>query len=165
MGKIPKEKIEVYIEERMIGLKFLDTTIIGRLIEGPYPNYEGVIPKTFVGNCTIEKGLLDGALKRISLVAPPNVKSVKFDFANNGIMLSSSSPDIGEAKEEVPCSYEGEKMGVWFNANYLLEIFRHVITDSIVIQLTSPSTAALVKPKSGDNILYLLMPLRIDSYE
>lgn len=161
----PEEKIEIFSEERMMGLKFADTTIIARLIEGPYPNYEGVIPKTFVGNCAIEKDILDGALKRVSLVSSPHIKNVKFDFTAGGITLSASSPDIGEAKEEVPCIYEGENLGVWFNANYIIEILRHIATSDVVMQLTSQSTAALVRPKGDENILYLLMPLRIEGWE
>lgn len=161
----PEEKIELYTEERMMGIKFLDTTVIARLIEGPYPNYSGVIPKTFNGNCTIEKDILDGALKRVSLVASPHIKNVKFDFNSNGIILSASSPDIGEAKEEVPCVYEGEKMGIWFNANFILEVLRHISAGDVVFQLTSQSTAAVIQPKTNEYLMYLLMPLRIDSWE
>lgn len=161
----PEEALEVYAEERMMGLRFLDTTIIARLIEGPYPNYEGVIPKAFVGNCTIEKNVLDGALKRVSLVSSPHIKNVKFDFSSGGIVLSASSPDIGEAKEEIPGVYEGEKLGIWFNASYIIEILRHVSTSDVVMQLTSQSTAALLGPKAEENVLYLLMPLRIEGWE
>jgi DNA polymerase-3 subunit beta len=161
----PEENIEIYIEERMMGIKLLDTTVIARLIEGPYPNYEGVIPKEFSGSCTVEKGILDGALKRVSLVASPHIKNVKFDFAESKIILSASSPDIGEAKEDIPCVYDGEKIGVWFNANYVLEILRHLGSNDVVFQLTSQATAALVQPKGEEKIMYLLMPLRIDSWE
>jgi DNA polymerase-3 subunit beta len=161
----PEAQVEIYSEERMMGMKFLETTIIARLIEGPYPNYEGVIPKTFTGNCTIEKDILEGALKRVSLVSSPHIKNVKFDFTTGGISLSASSPDIGEAKEEIPCIYEGENLGVWFNANYIIEILRHIDTGDIFMQLTSQSTAALVSPKAQDNVLYLLMPLRIEGWE
>jgi DNA polymerase-3 subunit beta len=161
----PDEKVQIFSEERMMGLKFMDTTIIARLIEGPYPNYEGVIPKSFAGNCTIEKDILDGALKRVSLVSSPHIKNVKFDFTTGGIVLSASSPDIGEAKEEIPSIYEGENLGVWFNANYIIEILRHIDTSDVVMQLTSQSTAALLRPKGDENILYLLMPLRIEGWE
>ncbi|UCF69999.1 MAG: DNA polymerase III subunit beta [candidate division WOR-3 bacterium] len=161
----PEETLEVFAEERMMGLRFLDTTVIARLIEGPYPNYEGVIPKSFVGNCTIEKDILDGALKRVSLVSSPHIKNVKFDFDSGGIVLSASSPDIGEAKEEIPGIYDGEKLGIWFNASYIIEILRHINTNDVVMQLTSQSTAALLCPKADENILYLLMPLRIEGWE
>jgi DNA polymerase-3 subunit beta len=163
MGK--EENLEIFTEERMVGLKSADTTIIARLIEGPYPNYEGVIPLSFKGNCSIEKDILDGALKRVSLVAPPYVKNVKFDFREHGILLSSSSPDVGEAKEEVPCVYDGEKMGIWFNASFVLEILRHITSESIKLNLTSSNTAALLKSEAQENLLYLLMPLRIDNWE
>lgn len=161
----PEEKLEIFSEERMMGVRFLDTTIIARLIEGPYPNYEGVIPKTFSGTCTIERETLDGALKRVALVASPHIKNVKFDFRENNIVLSASSPDIGEASEEVPCVHEGEKLGIWFNANFVLELLRHIPSDDTIFQLTSQSTAAVVHAKGDDNLMYLLMPLRIDSWE
>ncbi len=161
----PEEQIEFYLDERIVGLKFGSTTIIARLIEGPYPNYEAVIPKVFPGTCTVEKSLLEGALKRVSLVSSPTLKSVKFDFSKENLMLSASSPDSGEAKEPVVCNYEGEKMAVWYNAAYLLEIMRHISSDDIVFQLTSPSSASLIKQKEDDKLIYLLMPLRIDSYE
>ena len=161
----PEEMVGVYSEERMMGLKFQNTTIIARLIEGPYPNYEGVIPKTFVGTCTIEKDILDGALKRVSLVSSPHIKNVKFDYSSTGIILSASSPDIGEAKEEIPCIYEGENLGIWYNAGYIIEILRHIDTNDILMQLTSQSTASLLSPKANENTLYLLMPLRIEGWE
>ncbi len=160
-----EETLEVFTEERMMGVKFADTTVIARLIEGPYPNYEAVIPTSFSGTCTIQKEILDGALKRVSLVASPHIKNVRFDFQEGGIKLSASSPDIGEAREDVPCTYEGEPVGLWFNAQFVLEILRHLTTDDIVFQLTSQSTAAVVVPKDVENLMYLLMPLRIDSWE
>ncbi|MEO0096320.1 MAG: DNA polymerase III subunit beta [candidate division WOR-3 bacterium] len=160
----PEENIEIFIEERMIGLKFSTTIIIARLIEGPYPNYESVIPKVFPGTCRIEKEILGGALKRVSLVSSPTVRNVKFDFLGDKLLLSASSPD-GEAKEEIVCNYEGEKMAIWYNASFLLEIIRHIPSTDIILQLTSPSTASMIRPKDLDNLIYLLMPLRIDSYE
>jgi|UniRef100_A0A7V3RHQ1 DNA polymerase-3 subunit beta len=161
----PEEQLEIFIEERMMGVKFGTTTIIARLIEGPYPNYEGVIPKVFPGTCTIEKELLEGALKRVSLVSSPTTRSVKFDFSPDKVLLYASSPDIGEAKEEVLCNYEGEKFTIWYNAGFLLEIIRHIPGNDVMMQLTSPSTASMIKSKSFDDLIYLLMPLRIDTYE
>jgi DNA polymerase-3 subunit beta len=160
-----EENVEIYAEERIMGMKFMDTTVIARLIEGPYPNYEGVIPKSFTGNCTVEKDILEGALKRVALVASPHIKNVKFDFKADHITLSASSPDIGEAQEDIACLYEGETVSIWFNANYILEILRHLSATDVVFNLTSQSTAAVIKTKESDDMIYLLMPLRIDSWE
>lgn len=159
------ETLDVFMEERMMGMKYENTAIIARLIEGPYPNYEAVVPTSFTGTCTIDKDTLDGALKRVSLVASPHIRNVRFDFKEGGIRLSASSPDIGEAKEDVACVYEGEPVGLWFNAQFVLEALRHLPSDEIIFQLTSQSTAAVVLPKTVDNLMYLLMPLRIDSWE
>ncbi len=160
-----EEKIDFFAEERMMGLKYIDTEIISRLIEGPYPNYEGVIPKEFKGKASIEKDILEGALNRVSLVAPPHIKNVRFEFFENKILLSASSSDFGEAKEEIPCMYDGERIGVWFNAAFVLETLRHLNVNEVIFQLTSATTAALVSAKGDEELLYLLMPLRIDNWE
>ena len=160
-----EEKVEIFAEERMMGLSYLDTKIIARLIEGPYPNYAGVIPTSFAGTCTVDRETLDGALKRVSLVSSPHIKNVKFDFLDGGIVLSASSPDIGEAKEEISGAYDGEKQSIWFNASYIIEILRHLRTNEVMLELTSNTTAALLRPKGDPRVLYLLMPLRIEGWE
>lgn len=158
-------KVEIFAEERMMGLSYLDTKIIARLIEGPYPNYEGVIPTTFAGTCTVDREILDGALKRVSLVSSPHIKNVKFDFLGGGIVLAASSPDIGEAKEEIASAYDGDKISIWFNASYIIEILRHIRTSEVMMELTTQTTAALLRPKDDPRALYLLMPLRIEGWE
>ncbi len=176
MGDIAEnETVEVRIgeeskgEESLIGFSFANTTIVSRVIQGPFPDYEKVIPSSFSGEVKIEKEILEGALRRIVLFSNHFTKAVRFSFpAPDTLNIYAATPDIGEAKEDVSCSYQGSEMTIGYNAAYFLEILRHIVSKEISINFTSPSTATLVKQsgeaEAGTEKIYLIMPLRIESW-
>jgi DNA polymerase-3 subunit beta len=74
-----------------------------------------------------------------------------------------STPDVGEASDEIPCTYEGDPIDIGFNANYLLEVLRYVDTDEVEITFKAPERAAILRPTGDDQDTYLclVMPLRL----
>jgi len=156
-------------EESLLGFSFANTTIVSRVIQGPFPDYEKVIPTSFSAEVKIDRESLEGALRRIALFSNHFTRAVKLSFPSGETMnVYASTPDVGEAKEDVRCSYQGGDMAIGFNAAYLLEILKHITTAEISVQFTSPATAALVKPcgevDPGLEKIFLLMPLRIENW-
>ncbi len=156
-------------EENLIGFTFANTTIVSRVIQGPFPDYEKVIPTNFSGELNVEKEILEGALRRISLFSNHFTRAVRFSFPRSETLnIFAATPDIGEAKEDVNCTYKGGELTIGFNASYFLEILRHISSSEILVSFTSPSTAALIKPtgETEADIDYqcLIMPLRIESW-
>ncbi|MDZ7379323.1 MAG: DNA polymerase III subunit beta, partial [candidate division KSB1 bacterium] len=96
-------------------------TLVTRLIEGQFPDYEGVIPRAFQRRATVEHERLMRALRRVSLLSNEKTKPVKVEFASDSLTLRSNTPEMGEATEEIPAEYQGEAMVMGFNARYLLE--------------------------------------------
>ncbi len=159
------------IEEIMVGEKYLqvtagETKLFSRLIEGPYPNYELVMPKDNDKHLFVEAGTLEAAVRRVAILSNTQTHQVKFDLDEGSGMLSAVSPDLGaEAREQVEITYDGEPMAVAYNANYLLEILRHLAGGTVDISLKTPVSAGLVRPKEqaeGEDITFLLMPLRLN---
>ena len=158
------EEVEVRFEENRIGFYFGQTAITARLIEGEFPDYEQVIPKGNDKVVHIERDALVSALRRISIFSNPNTHLFRLGLRKNRIELLSSSPDIGEGKEECPCKYEGEDLDVGYNALYLLGILRRIDSEEVILSLSTPLTAGLIAPsvqKNGEELLYLLMPVRL----
>lgn len=155
-------------EESLIGFSFANTTIISRVIQGPFPDYEKVIPTSFTSEVQIEREALESALRRSVLFSNHFTKAVKLTFKSGEPMNAyASTPDVGEAKEDVGCAYQGAEMTIGFNAAYLLEILKHIPSAEVMIQFTSPSTATLVRPSGTEDAYekrYLIMPLRIENW-
>src|ERR1051325_9838876 len=100
------EEIEIGRSENHLGFRSPTTQILTRLIEGPYPNYEQVIPRENDKSLTADKSSLAAALRRMSIVASDQTHRIRMAFTNGACKLSVQTPDLGEAQEEISVAYE-----------------------------------------------------------
>jgi len=160
-----EEKVTVHLDPSKVGFVFQSTTIIARVIEGPYPDYERVIPKDYPARATIDHEVLSASLRRAMVFAHPVGRLVAFRFNKDGLRLEAEAPDLGRSEEEVECEYKGEEVRIGFNVGLVLEVLRHMATDKVAIELSNPLAAGLFKPvtpRPDTDELYLLMPIRLD---
>jgi len=159
------KQIGVIFGENSIIFNLEDTILASRLIEGPYPNFEQVIPKDSDKKLVINKELLNGAVRRMSILANTLTHQVKFSLKKDNLELSSANFDLGgEAKESVPCSYAGEPMVIGYNASYVLDVLKQMDGDDVVFELSTEVSAGKIystEKKEGEDYLCLLMPLRL----
>jgi DNA polymerase III subunit beta len=159
-----EDEIEVARSENHLGFRSATTQVFTRLIEGPYPNYEQVIPRENDKVMTADKGAITSALRRMSIVASDQTHRIRMAFANGSCKLSVQTPDLGEAQEEVTVTYEGDALEIGFNAAYMLEVLKYIPTDEVRMTFKAPERAATCEPVGWDDpasFLALVMPLRL----
>lgn len=159
------KQIGVIFGENSIIFNLEETVLTSRLIEGPYPNFEQVIPKDSDKKLVINKELLTGAVRRMSILANTLTHQVKCSLKKDNLELSSINYDLGgEAKESVPCSYAGEPLDIGYNASYVLDVLKQMDGDEVVFELGTEVSAGKIystEKKEGEDYLCLLMPLRL----
>ncbi len=141
------------------------TTINSRLLEGPFPNYHQVIPKDNDKELLVGRDDITNAVRRVAVLSDTLTHQVKLTLGRKKLDLTVSTPDVGEAKEELPCKFDSEKMEVGYNANYLLDVLKHLDGDNVVFSLGTAVGAAVVssaEPAEGEEHTCLLMPLRLN---
>jgi DNA polymerase-3 subunit beta len=159
-----EKEVRISVGENSISFEMQGTTIYSRLLEGPFPNYQRVIPAKNEKELVVSRSALAEATKRVSILSDTLTRQVVFSIAKNKLTLNVSTQELGEAREEIEASFSGEPMDVGYNANYVLDILRTVDAEEIVFLLDRPDNAGLVKPASdGGNVkqLCIIMPLRI----
>ena len=159
-----EEELEIGRGENHIGFRSPFTAVYTRLIEGPYPNYEQVIPKDNDRVAVADKVALISALKRMSVVASDQTHRIRLSFNSGMLKFSVQTPDLGEAQDELPIRFTGDQLDIGFNASYLLEILRYIPTDDVRITLKAPERAATLEPEGWSDpasYLCLVMPLRL----
>jgi DNA polymerase-3 subunit beta len=159
-----EKEVRISIGENSISLDTKETTIYSRLLEGPFPNYQRVIPAKNEKELVISRSALAEATKRVSILSDSLTRQVVFSIGKNKLTLNVSTQELGEAREEIEASFSGEPMDIGYNANYVLDILRTIDAEEIVFLLDRPDNAGLVKPASdGGNLkqLCIIMPLRI----
>jgi DNA polymerase III subunit beta len=160
-----EEMFTVHMDPAKVGFVFQNATIITRQIEGPYPDYERVIPKGYPARALIEHEVFSAALRRAAVFAHPVGRLVALDFAKGKLGLKAETPDVGRSEEEVECGYTGEPVRIGFNASYMLEILRRLQSEKVAVELSNPLSAGLFKPvddKPDTEQTFLLMPIRLD---
>lgn len=159
-----EEELEIARGDNHLGFRSPFTSVFTRLVEGPYPNYEQVIPKDNDRYCLADKAALTSALKRMSVIASDQTHRIKMSFNSGMLKFSVTTPDLGEAQDELPITYNGDQLDIGFNATYLLEILRYMPTEQIRLTFKAPERAATIEPEGWDDpskYLCLVMPLRL----
>jgi DNA polymerase III subunit beta len=158
------EELEIGKGENHLAFRSPFTTVYTRLIEGPYPPYDQVIPKDNDKTAVIDKTALTSALRRMSVIASDQTHRIRMTFNAGILRFSVQTPDLGEAQDELAVRYTGDPLDIGFNASYLVEMLRYMPTEEVKMTFRAPERAATMEPEnwSGDgNYMCLVMPLRL----
>lgn len=158
--------VEVARTENHLGFRHAGTEVFTRLIDGPYPKYNQVIPVDNDKIVVVDRNALTKALRRMAVVASEQTHRVRLAFVPGTVRLSVETSDLGQGREDMEIDYNGEAIELGFNANYLLEILRYIPSDEVRLSLNNPERAVLLEPvTTGEeqlDYLCLVMPLRIN---
>lgn len=137
--------------------------LISRMIDGQFPAYERVIPKGNDKSIEFERDRLSSALKRVALLSNERSRAVKFGIQKGKVEITSSSPEIGEAKELLAVDYDGTPVNICFNAQYVIDFLSVVETDGVTLEFKDEMSQAVMRPVGADGYIYtyVLMPMRI----
>jgi len=135
--------------------------LTSRLMEGNYPNYQQVIPKESNRRISVDRVELESALRRVSVLSRDKANAVKLSFAPGRLSLFSSSPDYGEATEDLPARYEGEALNTGFNARYLLDVLGVMDGETLSLQMDNPLSPCLIQEAESPGFKCVVMPIKI----
>ena len=153
--------------EEMVSLRFnssqvqfltAEMALTSRLLDGQFPNYEKVIPKTAERRATVEREDLLSAVRRVDVVARASSQKMVCKFGNDLLTLTADSPESGAAFEEVQIQLDGAPLTIAFNARYLLEVLGLITDDRLVFDLNGPLNPGILRTSSG--LLYVVMPMQ-----
>jgi DNA polymerase III subunit beta len=137
--------------------------LISRILTGQFPNYEAVLPRDNNKNVVIERTELSDAVRRVSQLADQRSHAVKLAVSKEGIEISASSPEYGEAKESIEREFKGEPIAIGFNSTYMLDFLGAAADGPISIELKDEQSAGQMRPLADESYRYryIIMPMRI----
>lgn len=136
-------------------------SMVMRLIDGQFPEYQQVIPKVAERSLALRKPQLLETLKRVSLLSAEKGNAVKLQLADGLLKISSQNPELGEAREELPVDYAGKPLSIGFNARYLIDGLTALQGDEVKFELGDDSSPGVLRPAAGPAYTAVIMPMRI----
>ncbi|MCH5334658.1 MAG: DNA polymerase III subunit beta [Alistipes sp.] len=160
--------IEAGFDSKNAVFKLKNHTLVCRLIEGNYPNYNAVIPAANPNKLLVDRVELLNGIKRVAVCSNPTTNLIRMDISDNKINLTAQDIDFSvSANETVSCSYEGEAMSIGFKSTFLVEILSNIDTPTVTVELADSTRAGVFKPvyddKQAASMLMLLMPMMINA--
>ncbi len=154
--------ISLAVTENNIFVKFDNQKLSSNLIKGQFPNYKRVIPESQEYEVKINRTQLVEALKRVSLLVEQKSRRIFLNFVDNSIILNSEESEIGIAKEEVECVFNGPHTSIALNYMYLMDPLKVIEDDEVIIRFTEANKAITIIPTSDKNLFHIVMPMQLD---
>ena len=162
------DAIKVSFDNKNVIFELTSHTLVCRLIEGNYPNYNAVIPTANPNKVLIDRIELLNGIKRVAVCSNQATNLIRMDVAGNTVNLTAQDLDFSvSAKESLSCSYDGEPITIGFKSTFLVEILANTETPTVQIELADSTRAGVFKPvyddKQNSDTLMLLMPMMINA--
>lgn len=135
-----------------------DATLVSRVLDGQFPNYEKVIPKQTERKVTFIREELLNAVRRVEIVSSTASNKMLVKFNANTMNMTAESAEAGKAEEEIPISMDGNDLAIAFNAKYLSEVLGTLAEDSLTLELNGPLNPGILR--AGSDFLYIVMPMQ-----
>ena len=136
-------------------------TLIMRLIEGEFPNYTQVLPTKIERSIVLPAEEFGRALRRVALLSSERSRAVKLELTNGRLTISSSNPDLGDAREELDIDFAGEDLAIGFNARYLMDALSTLRSKEVRFGLQNELAPAQLVPTDDEDTLAVVMPMRV----
>jgi DNA polymerase-3 subunit beta len=156
-----QSSVGLAFERGYIFVKLGQSYLFVRLIEGEYPDYKQVVPKNSDKTLKVGREDLLSALRRVSLLANEKSRGVKLSMSNNSLVITSSNPDVGDAREELDVQFNGDLLEVGFNAKYLLDSLAITRSPEILFSLKDKLSPGIMRGQEEAHHTYVIMPMRI----
>ncbi len=135
-----------------------NVVIISRLIEGEFPDYRQVVPPVSENKMKVDRQQFLLAVKRAALLSTPDYQAVKLEVFKNKLVLSKSTPDVGESREEVKVEYQGKELAIGFNPNYLIDVLKNLSDEQIELELSDTEKPGAIRTAG---YIYIVLPMRL----
>lgn len=156
------EEVEVELQANQALFRLGDAQLNTVLIEGQFPNYKQLLPESFEHDIRINRAEFLEVTRRVGQLAQRNVP-LKLSFEPGELTVSASTPDLGDAEEKMPVSFDGEPLEIGFNPEYLIDGIDSVKGDEALLRLISPLRPGLIQATDSTDFTYLVMPIRLNT--
>jgi DNA polymerase-3 subunit beta len=154
------ESVELEFSTQQAKANFSGITLITKVIDGKFPDYERVIPK-YNNHLSMNRVMVQQALQRAAILSNEKFRGVRFVLTEKNLSIISSNSEQEEAQEEIETDYHGEAIDIGFNVNYLMDGLNNINSEMAVFSFGDPNSSILITTAENNEFRYVVMPMRI----
>jgi len=152
--------VKITLNENQALFNLGSTTVISRLVEGDFPNYDQVIPGEVKDKLTVAKDSLLLAVKRANVLTSQESQAIKMELIKDKMVISKITPEFGESREEISVGYRGPDLVMGFNPNYLIDVLKNLDKTEVGFEVFSPEKPGVIRTEDG--YVYVVLPMQVN---
>ena len=153
--------VKIGIKDNNFIVKKEKETLIIRLLEGDFPEYDDIVVVDGGNDIPLDRQLFLMTLKRMSILSSEEYKGVIFHFNTDKLLINSTNPDIGESKEDMDISYKGDPVEVMYNPKFFIDTLGVIDEDNIILNIIDEEKPCKIAAENDKSFLSVIMPMRI----
>ncbi len=154
------ENAEIEFSAQQAKLSFSGITLVTKVIDGKFPDYERVIPK-YSNHLSMNRNMVQQALQRAAILSNEKFRGVRFVLTEKNLTIISNNSEQEEAQEEIATQYHGEALDIGFNVNYLMDGLNNIKSENTVFSFGDANSSILITTAESEDFRYVVMPMRI----
>jgi DNA polymerase-3 subunit beta len=155
------EEVSIGVRQGMCIVKTDSTILRVSLVDAEYPDYRRVMPAEKGVVIKFEKDAILHALRRMSVISSERYSGVIISLSDGKMVLESTNPDVGEAKEELEVVYHDKDISIGYNVKYLIDAMEVIDDETVVFEMGAGMKPGVIKPASNDEYVCIIMPLKV----
>lgn len=155
-----EEPVEIEFSSQQVKVSFSGITLVSKVIDGKFPDYDRVIPK-YSNHLPMNRLQVQQALQRAAILSNEKFRGVRFILTDKNLSIISSNSEHEEAQEEIETEYHGEPLDIGFNVNYLMDGLNNIGSEEIIFSFGDPNSSILITTAENNEFRYVVMPMRI----
>ncbi|MDR1617926.1 MAG: DNA polymerase III subunit beta [Treponema sp.] len=153
--------VSLSVTDKVIYVNFGSYRLSSVLLDGQFPNYSKVIPENQSSFITVNRNEILGALRRVSLMVEQKSHRIYLGLGPGSLGIYSEESDIGTAREDIPCQYDGEEVDIALNYRYIEDPCKAMNSDEVCIRFTDPKKAITIQPVPESDFFHIVMPMQV----
>lgn len=155
-----EELVEIEFSQQQVKASFSGISLITKVIEGKFPDYERVIPK-YTNHLNMNRVAIQQALQRAAILSNEKFRGVRFVLTEKNLSIISNNSEQEEAQEEIETDYHGDAIDIGFNVNYLMDGLNNISSETAIFSFGDPNSSILITTPDNQEFRYVVMPMRI----
>ena len=155
------EDIKIVWGEKQVQFSQQGLFLTSRVIEGEFPDYKSVIPRTFKTEAKINKEEFERAVRRAYIMTKEKSFSMKLNFNEGFLKISTKIPDEGESLDEIEIELQGDPIEILFDPAFIIDVLKVIDEDTVFIGMNTPKSPCVIRPYGNEDYLYVVMPMKI----
>jgi len=141
--------------------------LVSQLIEGAFPAYQNIIPKSYKTRTVVSTDEFRKACKSSDIIAREAAHTTRIkvkpgeELTPGHVTISATAAETGDNVADLDATIEGDPIEIAFNVKYIVDVLNVITTPNVALETSTATSPGVIRPVGRDDYVYVVMPMHL----